>query len=165
MDKSPDDIAAVSTHSRPKAAGAPHFRSRGLCKFQHTAARRRLGDKDNQEYQHSRFQHTAARRRLRWDADGREVWHVSTHSRPKAAGKPIASLTELIAFQHTAARRRLFHLSCRVFIFILFQHTAARRRLPQSAAPNRPWVSVSTHSRPKAAEPLSKALLHQVSQP
>ena len=26
-------------------------------------------------------------------------------------------------------------------------------------------LQVSTHSRPKAAEPLSKALLHQVSQP
>ena len=57
--------AAVSTHSRPKAAAS---RAAASCpppsKFQHTAARRRLpkipGDKVWEDW----FQHTAARRRL-----------------------------------------------------------------------------------------------------
>ena len=46
-------------------------------------------------------------------------------------------------FQHTAARRRLETMPTELTKIQLFQHTAARRRL----------------------EPLSKTLLHQVSQP
>ena len=46
----------------------------------------------------------------------------------------------------------------------VFQHTAARRRLVLNAVVIA-WLQVSTHSRPKAAEPLLKALFHQVSQP
>ena len=39
------DVSPVSTHSRPKAAGqTKHKRRLSSCKFQHTAARRRLGD-------------------------------------------------------------------------------------------------------------------------
>ena len=77
---------------------------------------------------------------------------VSTHSRPKAAGKeervkfafdcgfntqppeggwplfiPITKLDR--SFQHTAARRRLETLFTLLVIYIWFQHTAARRRL------------------------------------
>ena len=59
-------LVYVSTHSRPKAAGAigisPTFT---LCRFQHTAARRRLANGS-------------------CEAVGR--CFVSTHSRPKAAG-------------------------------------------------------------------------------
>ena len=49
-------------------------------------------------------------------------------------------------------------------LFQTFQHTAARRRL-QLLQYRQMTVQVSTHSRPKAAEPLLKALFHQVSQP
>ena len=145
-------------------------------KFQHTAARRRLGD-------------------IGWDDT--KIVDVSTHSRPKAAGsiKPVGrKLYEW--FQHTAARRRLgaliwperwtkcfntqppeggWHLG--LFGFLqsfgvsthsrpkaagalrptlnlpvnMFQHTAARRRLGLLAFDATQIKYVSTHSRPKAA--------------
>ena len=83
----------VSTHSRPKAAG---YRNNAAqvqnVKFQHTAARRRLGNSVVWCRTLNMFQHTAARRRLG----------------PK---KPSAKPT--IRFQHTAARRRLDHPSRR----------------------------------------------------
>ena len=45
---------AVSTHSRPKAAGSNKFVSSTERSFQHTAARRRLGQSEIQtDYQHS----------------------------------------------------------------------------------------------------------------
>ena len=56
---------AVSTHSRPKAAGAHEISLVPLPSFQHTAARRRLDD---------------------FLAPESETTNVSTHSRPKAAG-------------------------------------------------------------------------------
>ena len=49
-------------------------------------------------------------------------------------------------------------------VYALFQHTAARRRL-ECLTSAISFNKVSTHSRPKAAEPLLKALFHQVSQP
>ena len=56
----------VSTHSRPKAAGADNLdlpRIKHL--FQHTAARRRLAvDWQAEDLTAELFQHTAARRRL-----------------------------------------------------------------------------------------------------
>ena len=55
-----------------------------------------------------KFQHTAARRRLVVDGPVVDiVRRVSTHSRPKAAGRVIFGRTHLLKFQHTAARRRL----------------------------------------------------------
>ena len=60
----------------------------GNMKFQHTAARRRLVFWANFEKEFLWFQHTAARRRLVQlgvDSAGKEA--VSTHSRPKAAGR------------------------------------------------------------------------------
>ena len=54
----------VSTHSRPKAAGSGSARRDALKKFQHTAARRRLGHITSLEAYEKLFQHTAARRRL-----------------------------------------------------------------------------------------------------
>ena len=124
----------VSTHSRPKAAGRScltllsvwlrfntqppeggwmdsNLNRMRKAEFQHTAARRRLGQPVHNVDIPVRFQHTAARRRLAgshmqcvvmlrfntqppeggWGASsaariGATV--VSTHSRPKAAGKP-----------------------------------------------------------------------------
>ena len=69
------DNLSVSTHSRPKAAEAVHQNHVGIvsCRFQHTAARRRLG----------------------WPMLCRWTWpgtSVSTHSRPKAAGASLKSL-------------------------------------------------------------------------
>ena len=55
------------------------------------------------------FQHTAARRRLGDEVEDRVLdFVVSTHSRPKAAGVSGIRGTPLTnSFQHTAARRRL----------------------------------------------------------
>ena len=76
------------------------------------------------------FQHTAARRRLR-EHGLRNLF--------------------FFAFQHTAARRRLRDRSHCHDRDRPFQHTAARRRLLASSKRLLPDVSVSTHSRPKAA--------------
>ena len=75
----------VSTHSRPKAAASLVDCFRGVFRFQHTAARRRLGG-------------TTIKGAIN---------HVSTHSRPKAADqcRNVPSIRQ--PFQHTAARRRL----------------------------------------------------------
>ena len=55
----------VSTHSRPKAAGyRTGWRCRQNCRFQLTAARRRLGLSCLDWWLRNRFQLTAARRRL-----------------------------------------------------------------------------------------------------
>ena len=103
---------AVSTHSRPKAAGATAWRSWRTCTFQHTAARRRLGHHG---------------------ADTGISRRVSTHSRPKAAGRAFARGRHITAqFQHTAARRRLAADCPPSLRRRLFQHTAARRRLGAS---------------------------------
>ena len=145
---------AVSTHSRPKAAGAefgcggvklggfntqppeggwrPECDYRGrVSKFQHTAARRRLVVISTFQTMIKMFQHTAARRRLVVIfsildfASG-----VSTHSRPKAAGFSIPfSIIPEPLFQHTAARRRLGKPAAPAASATGFQHTAARRRL------------------------------------
>ena len=99
----------VSTHSRPKAAGyRTGWRCRQNCRFQLTAARRRLGLSCLDWWLRNRFQLTAARRRLVTDEQITIIlssfnsqppeggWQyircyfvlqvVSTHSRPKAAG-------------------------------------------------------------------------------
>ena len=55
---------AVSTHSRPKAAGFALAALRGNGLFQLTAARRRLALKDGATTLQTPFQLTAARRRL-----------------------------------------------------------------------------------------------------
>ena len=108
-------METVSTHSRPKAAGLIYLSASLRPLFQHTAARRRLGqDQDERRiffcfntqppeggwpfkrvswiWQH-RFQHTAARRRLVADSICLDAdCAVSTHSRPKAAGTaPVLS--------------------------------------------------------------------------
>ena len=88
------------------------FSIAALCRsafwFQHTAARRRLGNCANQSRNTALFQHTAARRRL------------------AAFGFRMCSV---MAFQHTAARRRLDPPPNKKSPARMFQHTAARRRL------------------------------------
>ena len=56
--------------------------------FQHTAARRRLGRAEKGGNRRTKFQHTAARRRLAASCiQSCFKSTVSTHSRPKAAGR------------------------------------------------------------------------------
>ena len=83
----------VSTHSRPKAAGTATGSTICAPKFQHTAARRRLEGLSVMTLAFKWFQHTAARRRLDNSVQIRNlVQHVSTHSRPKAAGNDYGCL-------------------------------------------------------------------------
>ena len=144
----------VSTHSRPKAAGyAAATAAIPITKFQHTAARRRLGrnvcqvDKLTCVSTHSRPK--AAGKKL---LQAVRLRFVSTHSRPKAAGSPerlpwgifvrfntqppeggwnsgAKPTTDFSLFQHTAARRRLGDVRHVAGGQEMFQHTAARRRL------------------------------------
>ena len=100
-----------------------------------------------------RFQHTAARRRL-----GKHTClvhiciHVSTHSRPKAAGR-FACFKFIVTPVSTHSRPKAAGPALMAFFSASsrFQHTAARRRLGREAY-NRFFLKcVSTHSRPKAA--------------
>ena len=128
----------------------PVLRSRRL-PFQHTAARRRLHHIFRADGFDIEFQHTAARRRLVHRRAGLYISNVSTHSRPKAAASNTVMTCLNGTFQHTAARRRLERVQRSMLNRSRFQHTAARRRLNKSKrAVSRP--SVSTHSRPKAAD-------------
>ena len=99
--------------------------------FQHTAARRRLAVTPTSAVPSEKFQHTAARRRL---VDEKQIpaefMRVSTHSRPKAAGKLTQQATaDLLVSTHSRPKAAGSDRPS--------THHAARR--------------VSTHSRPKAA--------------
>ena len=101
----------------------------------------------------SMFQHTAARRRLGdigWDDT--KIVDVSTHSRPKAAGsiKPVGrKLYEW--FQHTAARRRLGALIWPERWTKCFNTQPPEGGWAKNGCYCRARKNVSTHSRPKAA--------------
>ena len=122
---------AVSTHSRPKAAGSHNsLNATSVLPFQHTAARRRLGN------QYAAIIQTAeVSTHSRPKAAGLAFvvkfanMIVSTHSRPKAAGTEPKPPSSDLGFQHTAARRRLAHQLTVILPHLSFQHTAARRRL------------------------------------
>ena len=82
------------------------------------------------------FQHTAARRRL-GASNGSGQWRikVSTHSRPKAAGKKYGAFWEGVVTVSTHSRPKAAGKTYRFRPSpkTLFQHTAARRRLDRSA--------------------------------
>ena len=83
----------VSTHSRPKAAGSsPSFAKRRTIRFNTQPPEGGWADTLPVVALDCQFQHTAARRRL-VPAKGRNVTvdAVSTHSRPKAAGRSVSS--------------------------------------------------------------------------
>ena len=121
---------AVSTHSRPKAAGCAGSQLSTRPWFQHTAARRRLGQHRRFGRRGRQFQHTAARRRLGSQrAAGRRVRRVSTHSRPKAAGIVLFGIITVFLCFNTQPPEG-------GWLGYLYGHYA---------------VVVSTHSRPKAA--------------
>jgi len=140
-------VCSPGFNTQPPEGGWDHYAENchRYAEFQHAAARRRLGTVQDADQYHARFQHAAARRRLG----------------PAYGGGFVER-----RFQHAAARRRLGRFLSTVrwfpvrfntqppeggwltdppltFRTVTFQHAAARRRL----------------------EPLSKALLHQVSQP
>ena len=101
---------AVSTHSRPKAAERLAAERYKTWLFQHTAARRRLKERQfengkNDVSTHSRPKAADHNPRNRCGHDD-----VSTHSRPKAAGRRFRLHRRHCQFQHTAARRRLRNL-------------------------------------------------------
>ena len=145
-----------------------------MSKFQHTAARRRLGFLSKIAESVFEFQHTAARRRLaaysipalsnnevsthsRPKAAGfgffrrADIMRVSTHSRPKAAGGSIIiTLEHRHGFNTQPPEGGWYCVMRYCLICSRFQHTAARRRLAIRHTPHRPR-DVSTHSRPKAA--------------
>ena len=77
---------------------------------------------------------------------------VSTHSRPKAAGRPDDKPDDKPDGFNTQPPEGgwLAHLKT-TSIFQTFQHTAARRRLARTFVGGRGQGTVSTHSRPKAA--------------
>ena len=165
----------VSTHSRPKAAGARQAFDVGIALFQHTAARRRLAYPRRSKPTPKQFQHTAARRRL---GDIKtlilNICGVSTHSRPKAAGQLRCSLLlSLTGFNTQPPEGGWIRMDPLLIIVVgfntqppeggwvfpcitalstaEFQHTAARRRLDQKQVIAELLIPVSTHSRPKAA--------------
>ena len=165
----------VSTHSRPKAAGA--FRTvLGTEQQVSTHSRPKAAGLLVSEPRVSGRVSTHSRPKAA--GRGIDVYYydaiVSTHSRPKAAGKiPTALYIPPIGFntqppeggwtvldcyelseeqfQHTAARRRLGLCARQIGRRGTFQHTAARRRLVDGAMLKVSVGDVSTHSRPKAA--------------
>ena len=124
-----------------------------VLRFQHTAARRRLGAFEAILHDVALFQHTAARRRLafvdavlstartvsthsRPKAAGRLTWQschkvkVSTHSRPKAAGTAaLHQLHKIVVSTHSRPKAAGCITSTGKRVYTRFQHTAARRRL------------------------------------
>ena len=169
-------ISAVSTHSRPKAAGrgilsprwpmpvSTHSRPKaaGRLAIWLLMVRRCCFNSQPPEggwlfvVPHSwlsqEFQLTAARRRL---GGGRHIFclNFGFNSQPPEGGWDFF-LSPSIAprlFQLTAARRRLVLVGLRVGGGLSFQLTAARRRLGGATDRRANAVAVSTHSRPKAA--------------
>ena len=158
--------------------------------FQHTAARRRLVSAFNQPFLTGWFQHTAARRRLDGGDCSVKRGDDGFNTQPPEGGWPLcfAFSTMPKPFQHTAARRRLANYSNPA---LLLSKVSTHSR-PKAAGPMRNinyfsfwrfntqppeggWLTASNHTRfsctfqhtaaRRRLEPLSKALLHQVSQP
>ena len=125
----------------------------GVMEFQHTAARRRLVTAADNPTHSSLFQHTAARRRLALFVFFRFISTlVSTHSRPKAAGKSPAMLCgSTIVSTHSRPKAAGLTRLCGYQ-----SHQSFNTQPPEGG-----WDStniaaaleriVSTHSRPKAA--------------
>ena len=148
------------------------FKMARIKAFQHTAARRRLAPPKRQAAATMRFQHTAARRRLGlyqsiyliilcfntqppeggWETLKCRGYqrHVSTHSRPKAAGITSVLLPIKPLFQHTAARRQLECDAGRRGVVAGFNTQPPEGSWRCNSRRSWRW-RVSTHGRPKAA--------------
>ena len=80
--------------------------------------------------------------------------HVSTHSRPKAAGAVMrCTMAAMNTFQHTAARRRLAGGGLVVKVEELVSTHSRPKAAGNTFATGWMLIKVSTHSRPKAAGP------------
>ena len=89
------------------------------------------------------------------------VLRVSTHSRPKAAATSISlQRTPPSRFNTQPPEGGCKQMEKLELNFHLFQHTAARRRLPCSDIQSFHFISVSTHSRPKAAAYIALNMLN-----
>ena len=98
------------------------------------------------------FQHTAARRRLGlFFFDTLNKCIVSTHSRPKAAGKTLSCFRPVFYCFNTQPPEGGW-LFDKIFSTILIVSTHSRPKAAGSQQAVR-WIKmlVSTHSRPKAA--------------
>ena len=152
-------MAAVSTHSRPKAAGAAEaFYAHDLALlFQLTAARRRLGPQPKIFHVVGRVSTHSRPKAAGWFFDNHNMRpkSVSTHSRPKAAGRyskcPLVS--DNVSTHSRPKAAGFFGCISHLFNFCF-----------NSQPPEGGWTAgvsndikqlVSTHSRPKAAGSLS----------
>ncbi len=144
-----------------------------LAKFQHTAARRRLETVHYRLIQSRSFNTQPPEGGWGSRREWRRVRFVSTHSRPKAAGRdvvrresvrrcfntqppeggwggmenPVVSECVSTHSRPKAAGKNPDSVRGKY----RFQHTAARRRLVQAVFLFLGALNVSTHSRPKAA--------------
>ena len=166
---------AVSTHSRPKAAGSPHSKSRWFCSVSTHSRPKAAGScKWSKAILSGAFQHTAARRRLEQSlVNAIMAKLVSTHSRPKAAGSQDRdTIYDDSVSTHSrpkAAGDGLCVCGCGGIVSTHSRPKAAgpetdyrlgRLKGFNTQPPEGGWiheeavsvaVSVSTHSRPKAA--------------
>ena len=76
---------------------------------------------------------------------------VSTHSRPKAAGRLVLPVPILPVFQLTAARRRLALIMVSPLHWLVVSTHSRPKAAGDSSGATTVTVTVSTHSRPKAA--------------
>ena len=144
---------SVSTHSRPKAAGATVHGSRvRQCFNTQPPEGGRLAKVMQAGFAVAVSTHSrpkAAGPRVPRELS---LLVVSTHSRPKAAGAAATPTRHCMrTFQHTAARRRPGNCWPIRVPQGAFQHTAARRRPAICKLLSILTAAVSTHSRPKAA--------------
>ena len=102
--------------------------------FQHTAARGRLVYSVHSVFILGCFNTQPPEGGWTVDFETQTASHVSTHSRPRAAGGVIGIISPKILFQHTAARGRLEDTVAGVLFSGMFQHTAARGRLEDTVA-------------------------------
>ena len=143
----------VSTHSRPKAAGTSISFPRSSVMFQHTAARRRLGQSGN--FSSDRHSFNTQPPEGGWtSASTPTERRCCFNTQPPEGGwldVPILLLAQLSRF-NTQPPEGGWIIAYGFICYIkTFQHTAARRRLADDQEPFLSKSLVSTHSRPKAA--------------
>ena len=99
--------------------------------FQHTAARRRLANRIvRDKYNAVVSTHSRPKAAGRQNSQMRQRIRVSTHSRPKAAGGAlIGSNSDDWGFNTQPPEGGWKLLNVSLWLYRLFQHTAARRRL------------------------------------
>ena len=107
----------VSTHSRPKAAGALALQGTVLKTFQHTAARRRLEVVSiARNALQSVSTHSRPKAAGKLMIESQKIQQVSTHSRPKAAGAQFRG-PSLLTIVSTHSRPKAAGLYLMFFIY------------------------------------------------